>query len=151
MPTKKKTLKKNPDDKSKFQWIEELKNFNIELNDPARYLDRLKTDFFNNRIFIFTPQGDVVDLPEDSSPIDFAYSIHSDIGDHIFGAKVNGKIAPILSSLKNGDIVEIMTKKDSHPSSKWLDFSKTNIAKKNIRAYLEKHSLLSKLKSFGRS
>jgi len=143
--------KKAEDDKSKFKWIEELKNFNYELDEPQKYLEHLKTDFFNNRIFIFTPKGDVIDLPEDSSPIDFAYSIHSDIGDHIFGAKVNSKIAPILSKLKNGDIVEIITKKDSHPSSKWLEYSKTNVAKKNIRSYLEKNSLLSKLKSFGRN
>ncbi|MFA6585686.1 MAG: RelA/SpoT family protein [Candidatus Paceibacterota bacterium] len=134
-----------------FKWIEELKNFNYELDDPKNYLEHLKTDFFNDRIFIFTPMGDVVDLPEDSSPIDFAYSIHSDIGNHIFGAKVNGKIAPILSKLKNGDIIEIITKKDSHPSSKWLEFAKTNSARKNIRSYLEKNSLLSKLKSFGRN
>jgi len=148
---KEKNYKKSPDDKNKFKWIEELKDFNYELKEPKEYLEHLKTDFFNDRIFIFTPKGDVIDLPEDSSPIDFAYSIHSDIGDHIFGAKVNSKIAPILSKLKNGDIVEIITKKDSHPSSKWLEYSKTNIAKKNIRSYVEKHSLLSKLKSFGRS
>jgi GTP diphosphokinase / guanosine-3',5'-bis(diphosphate) 3'-diphosphatase len=148
---KEKKYKKNSDDKSKFKWIEELKNFNYELDDPKKYLEHLKTDFFNDRIFIFTPKGDVIDLPEDGSPIDFAYAIHSDIGDHIFGAKVNGKIAPILSKLKNGDIVEIITKKDSHPSSKWLEFSKTNQAKKNIRSYLEKNSFLSRIKSFGRS
>ena len=148
---KEKKHKKEPDDKSKFKWIEELKDFSHELDKPQKYLEHLKTDFFNDRIFIFTPKGDVIDLPEDSSPIDFAYSIHSDIGDHIFGVKVNNKIAPILSKLKNGDIVEIITKKDSHPSSKWLEYSKTNIAKKNIKSYLEKNSLLSRLKSFGRS
>lgn len=146
-----KEKKKDPDEKSKFKWIEELKDFNYELDEPKKYLEHLKTDFFNNRIFVFTPKGDVIDLPENSSPIDFAYSIHSDVGDHIAGVKVNRKIAPILSVLKNGDIVEIIIKKDAHPSSKWLDFSKTNIAKKNIRSYLEKNSLLSKLKSFGRS
>lgn len=144
--------KKNPEDeKSKFKWIEELKDFNYELNEPQKYLEHLKTDFFNDRIFIFTPQGDVVDLPEDSCPIDFAYSIHSDIGDHTSGVKVNGKIAPIFSKLKNGDIVEIATKKDAHPSSKWLEFSKTNVARKNIRSYLDKNSLLSRLKSFGKN
>ena len=72
-----------------------------------------KNGFFNDRIFIFTPKGDVMDLPEDSSPIDFAYSIHSDIGDHIFGAKINGKIVSNSFKLKNGDIVEIITKKSS--------------------------------------
>ena len=148
---KEKKQKKNIDEKSKFKWIEELKDFSHELDEPKKYLEHLKTDFFNDRIFIFTPKGDVIDLPEDSSPIDFAYSIHSDIGDHIFGVKVNNKIAPILSKLKNGDIVEIITKKDSHPSSKWLEYSKTNIAKKNVKSYLEKNSLLSRLKSFGRS
>lgn len=148
----KKYKKENSEDeKSKFKWIEELKDFNYELNEPKKYLEHLKTDFFNDRIFVFTPKGDVIDLPEDSSPIDFAYSIHSDIGDHISGVKVNSKIAPILSKLKNGDIVEIIVKKDAHPSSKWLDYSKTNIAKKNVRSYLEKNSLLSKLKAFGRS
>jgi len=72
-------------------------------------------DFFSNRIFIFTPGGDVVDLPEDSTPIDFAYSIHSDIGDHIFGAKINGKMSAIFSKLKNRDIVEIITKRTHIP------------------------------------
>ncbi len=148
---KDKKSKNAPDNKSKFKWIEELKDFNYELNEPQKYLEHLKTDFFNDRIFIFTPKGDVVDLPEDSSPIDFAYNIHSDIGDHISGVKVNGKIAPILSKLKNGDIVEIIVKKDAHPSSRWLEYSRTNIAKKNIRSYLEKNSLLSKLKSLGRN
>jgi GTP pyrophosphokinase len=93
----------------------------------------------------------VVDLPEDSSPIDFAYSIHTDIGDHISGAKINGKMSQIFSSLKNGDIVEIVNKKDSHPSSKWLEYVKTTIAKKHIKSYLEKNSLLARLKSFGRN
>jgi len=141
--------KKAIDDKLKFKWIEELKDINYSPDEPKNFIEHLKMDFFNDRIFIFTPQGDVVDLPEDSSPIDFAYSIHSDIGDHISQAKVNGKIAPILSKLKNGDIVEIITKKDSHPSSKWIDYAKTSVAKKNIRSYLEKNSLLSKLKTFG--
>ena len=90
-------------------------------------------------------------MPVDSTPIDFAYSIHSDIGDHTSGAKINGKMSQIFSKLKNGDIVEIIKKKDSHPSSKWLEYVKTTIAKKHIKSYLEKHSLLSKLKSFGRS
>jgi len=148
---KDKNYKKDADEKSKFKWMEELKDFNYELEKPKKYLEHLKTDFFNDRIFIFTPKGDVIDLPENSSPIDFAYAIHSDIGDHISGAKVNGKIAPILSRLKNGDIVEITTKKDAHPSSKWLENSKTNVAKKNIRSYLEKNSLFSKLKSLGKN
>ncbi|MFZ2150352.1 MAG: RelA/SpoT family protein [Minisyncoccia bacterium] len=139
------------DNKSKFKWVEELKELNYYPNDPSKFIDHLKKDFFNDRIFIFTPQGDVIDMPEDSCPLDFAYSVHSDIGNHTFGAKVNGKMSPIFSKLKNGDIVEIATKKDSHPSSKWLEYVKTTVARKHIKSYLEKNSLLSKLKSFGKS
>ncbi|KKR43880.1 MAG: PpGpp synthetase/hydrolase Rel [Parcubacteria group bacterium GW2011_GWF1_40_6] len=143
--------KKVRDDKDKFKWIEELKELKYSPDDPKNFFNHLKMDFFNDRIFIFTPQGDVIDMPEDSTPIDFAYSIHSDIGDHTSGAKINGKMSPIFSKLKNGDIVEISTKKDAKPSSKWLETVKTSIAKKHIKSYLEKNSLLSRLKSFGRS
>jgi len=146
-----KGIKRTLDDKDKFKWIEELKELNYMPGDPKSFLDHLKMDFFNNRIFVFTPKGDVIDLPEDSTPLDFAYSIHSDIGNHTFGAKVNNKMMTIFSKLKNGDIVEITTKKDSKPSGKWLDYVKTTIAKKHIRSYLEKNTLLSKLKSFGKS
>jgi guanosine-3',5'-bis(diphosphate) 3'-pyrophosphohydrolase len=139
------------DNKSKFKWIEELKDLKHMPSDPKKFLEHLKMDFFSDRIFIFTPKGDVIDLPEKSTPIDFAYTIHSDIGDHTFGAKINGKMVQITSELKNGDRVEIVTKPDAHPSSKWLDHTKTTIAKKHIKTYLEKHSLLARLKSFGRS
>lgn len=143
--------KKIKDDKDKFKWIEELKELKDAPEDSKNFINHLKMDFFNDRIFIFTPQGDVVDMPEDSTPIDFAYMIHSDIGDHTSGAKINGKMSPIFSKLKNGDIVEISTKKDARPSGKWLEYVKTALAKKHIKSYLEKNSLLSRLKSFGRS
>lgn len=142
---------KSKENKSKFEWIEELKELNYSPDKPQSFFENLKTDFFNDRIFILTPKGDVVDLPEDSSPIDFAYAIHSDIGNHISAAKVNGKMAQIFSNLKNGDIVEITYKKDANPSSKWLDHTKTTIAKKHIRSYLEKNNLLARFRSFGRS
>ncbi len=143
--------KNSKDSKSKFKWIEELKDINYVPNKPESFIEHLKMDFFNDRIFIFTPKGDVIDMPEDSSPLDFAYSIHSDIGNHTFGAKINGKMSPIFTKLKNGDIVEIIDKKDSHPSNKWLEYVKTTIAKKHIKQYLEKNSLLSRLKSFGKN
>lgn len=143
--------KKAKEDKNKFKWIEELKELNYSPDDPKKFIDHLKMDFFNDRIFVFTPKGDVIDLPDGSCPLDFAYSVHSDIGNHTFGSKINSKMSQIFTKLKNGDIVEIITKKDSRPSDKWLECVKTSIAKKHIRAYLEKHSLLSKLKSFGRS
>lgn len=138
-------------DKLKFKWIEELKGLNYSPNESNKFIEHLKMDFFSDRIFIFTPEGDIVDLPEDSTPIDFAYTIHSDIGDHISGAKINGKMSQIFSKLKNRDIVEIIKNKDAHPSSKWLEYTKTTIAKKHIKSYLEKNSLLARLRSFGRS
>src|SRR3989344_5380111 len=143
--------KKTKDDKNKFKWVEELKELKYSPDDPKKFLDHLKMDFFKDRIFIFTPKGDVIDLPEDSCPIDFAYSVHSDIGNHTSAAKVNSKMVQLFTKLKNGDIVEIVTKKDSRPSGKWLEFVKTSIAKKHIRSYLEKNRLLARLKSFGRS
>lgn len=102
------------------------------------FLEALKSDFFKNRVFVFSPKGDVVDLPLDSSPIDFAYAIHSDIGDRVFGAKVNGKLVSLDTALHNGDIVEILTKTSARPSEKWLGFAKTTVAKKHIRNALQK-------------
>jgi GTP pyrophosphokinase len=148
---KERGLRKPEDDKNKFKWIEELKDLKYAPGDPKKFIDHLKMDFFNDRIFIFTPKGDVIDLPENSTPLDFAYAVHSDIGNHTSGARINTKMSPIYSKLKNGDIVEIITKKDSKPSSKWMEYAKTSAAKKHIKSYLDKHSLLAKLKSFGRS
>ncbi len=143
--------KKAKHDKSKFEWIEELKDLKEIAIEPKKFTENLKMDFFNDRIFVFTPQGDVVDLPDSSSAIDFAYAIHSDIGNHISGAKINGKMSPFSVKLKNNDIIQIITKKDAHPSSKWLDYAKTTIAKKHVRSYLEKNesSILSRI-TFGR-
>ena len=136
-------------DKIKLKWLEELNGLNYEPNESKKFIEHLKMDFFNDRIFVFTPRGDIVDLPEGSSPIDFAYSIHSDLGDHLSGAKVNGKMIQIFSKLKNRDIVEIIEKRDAYPSKKWLEYARTAMARKHIKSYLEKHSLLNKLKSFG--
>ena len=143
--------KKLQQDKSKFKWIEELKELHYSPDEPKTFIEHLKMDFFNDRIFVFTPKGDVIDLPDGSCPIDFAYTVHSDIGEHTSAAKVNGKMVQLFTKLRNGEFVEIITKKDAHPSSKWLEFVKTTIAKKHIKQYLEKNSLVNKLKSFGRS
>jgi GTP diphosphokinase / guanosine-3',5'-bis(diphosphate) 3'-diphosphatase len=115
------------------EWIKQLAEAHNDILEPREFLSYLKEDFFEHRVFVFTPKGDVVDLPTDSSPVDFAYAIHSDIGDHLVGAKVNGKLVALGTSLKNGDIVEIQTKKTSHPSAKWLTHTKTDIAKRKIR------------------
>lgn len=98
--TAKKNTKKNlSNNKTNFEWIEQLKNLNSTPNKPERFIENLKTDFFNNRTFIFTPKGDVIDLPENSSAIDFAYAIHSEIGNHVAGVKINGKIVQCFAKL----------------------------------------------------
>lgn len=117
-------------------WIQELSKYQEEVYD-REFLENLQNDFMRHRIFVFTPRGEVVDLPTHSSPVDFAYSIHSDIGNHTHAAKVNGKMAALSTELRNGDIVEIVTKKNAKPNRKWLDFVKTALAKKQIRASLQ--------------
>jgi GTP pyrophosphokinase len=102
----------------------------------SEFTNAIKQDFFTNRIFVFTPNGDVVDLPVGATPIDFAYTIHSEIGNRMSGAKVNKKLVQLDTPLKNGDIVEINTKKNAKPSKKWLDMTKTSIAKRHIRSEL---------------
>jgi len=102
------------------------------------FMREISDDFFSHRIFIFTPKGDVIDLPIDSSPIDFAYAIHSEIGDHTSGAKVNGKLVALDKQLKNGDIVEIETKNSAHPSNKWLEYARTTLARRHIQQQLAK-------------
>jgi GTP pyrophosphokinase len=117
-------------------WVQQLAESQAEITEPQEFLENLRADFFQHRVFVFTPAGDVVDLPVDSSPIDFAYAIHSDIGNHISGAKVNGKLVSLDTKLHNGDVVEIQTKQSSKPSSKWLEFCKTGVAKRKIQASL---------------
>jgi len=115
------------------EWIRELVNYQNAHANAEETMTDIKEDFLNTRIFVFTPKGDVVDLPKGASTIDFAYSIHSDIGNHMAGVKINGKLSSLDSTLKSGDIVEILTKKNAKPHRKWLDFTKTTFAKKHIR------------------
>jgi len=117
-------------------WIKEMKEHQEGLEKPKEFIENLKRDFLGNRVFVFTPNGDVIDLPENSSPVDFAYAVHSDIGDHLSGAKVNGKLSSIETELKNGDIVEIITNKNSKPTRKWISVVKTSLAKRRIRQAL---------------
>lgn len=134
-----KAVKDMIDAKDIPNWIEELVEAQMEVSAPHEFMENLKSDFFEDRIFVFTPKGDVIDLPEGSSPIDFAYQIHTDIGDHIAGAKVNGKLASLDTKLENGDIVEIQTKHSSKPKRKWLANTKTTLAKRNIRSALNQN------------
>ncbi|TSC70412.1 MAG: GTP pyrophosphokinase [Parcubacteria group bacterium Gr01-1014_46] len=121
--------------KKATNWIQDMVDFQKEAGDD--FLEHAKKDFFEERIFVFTPIGDVMDLPKDSSVIDFAYAIHSDIGDHMSGAKVNGKFTAITTTLQNGDRVEVETKKSAKPTTKWLEYCKTTMARRRINNYLE--------------
>jgi len=118
------------------EWVKELAQAHTSADESEEYLDQLKTDFFSHRVFVFTPQSDVIDLPMGATPIDFAYAIHSDLGNRMSGARVNGKMVSLETALRNGDMVEIITKSTAHPSRKWHDIAKTNMAKKHIRAAL---------------
>ena len=131
-------------------WIDQLKELHQTVDKTDIFLQHLKMDLFQDRIFIFTPKGDVIDLPEGSSVIDFAYAIHSDVGNHAQSASVNHKMVPLHTKLKNNDIVEIITNKKANPTSKWLEYAKTTMAKKHIHNYLKSNSLLTKFRSFAK-
>ena len=121
-------------------WVQQLKNwqdhFSGQDTDAAEMIHAMKVDFFEHRIFAVTPRGDVVDLPAESTPVDFAYHIHSDVGDTCVGAKVNGSLVPLDHKLKSGDIVQILTQRGKKPSEDWLRFVKTTIALDHIRTAL---------------
>lgn len=116
-------------------WVKDLAYAQTDA-ESEEYMDTLKTDFFSHRVFVFTPKGDVIDLPIAATPIDFAYAVHSDLGNRMTGARVNGKMVSIDTALRNGDMVEIITKPSAKPSRKWHDIAKTNMARKHIRAAL---------------
>ena len=118
------------------RWLAELADAHAAIAESQAFVEGLKEDFFSHRVFVFTPQGDVVDLPISSTPIDFAYAIHTDLGDHLQGAKVNSKLVSFATTLNNGDIVEILRRDSAHPSPKWLDHVKTALARKHIRLAL---------------
>jgi GTP pyrophosphokinase len=121
-----------------LDWVQQVSGLQHQTDESTEYLEHLQMDFFKDRVFVFTPRGDVIDLPIEASPIDFAYAIHSDIGDHVSGALVNGKFVALDTPLKNGDIVEIITKKNSKPTGRWLEYARTAFAKKHIRSYIQR-------------
>lgn len=121
----------------KVAWIKELIEWQKNANQEE-FLTDLKTDFFQDRIFVFTPKGDVIELPKGATPIDFAYAIHSEIGDHAYSVKVNNKMSALNKPLSSHDVVEIETKKNAHPTSKWLNYCQTSMAKRHIKSYLQK-------------
>ena len=125
----------------KMSWLRQMVSLQKEYDDPKEFFEALKLDVFSDEVFVFTPRGDVIDLPKGSNPIDFAYHIHTEIGHHCVGAKVNGKIVPLEYKLKNGDIVSIVTNKASNgPSPDWLNTVASSATRSKIRAWFKKEN-----------
>ncbi len=122
----------------KLTWLRQLLDWQNDLKDAQEYLNTVKEDLFADEVFVFSPRGDVIDLPRGACPIDFAYRIHTDVGHRCQGAKVNGRIVPLDTHLQNGDIVEIITSKNAHPSLDWLSFVATTTSKNRIRQWYKK-------------
>ncbi|HRY52306.1 MAG TPA: RelA/SpoT family protein [Candidatus Portnoybacteria bacterium] len=126
-----------PAPEKELKWIKQLQDWQKETHAaPEEFFQSLKIDFFKDRIFVFTPMGDVIDLPEGATPLDFAYTIHSDIGQHCQGAKVDGKMVALGTTLHNGQVVEIITQKNARPSQDWLKIAKTNQALNKIKKWI---------------
>ena len=125
----------------KEKWVEELTRWQKEIQENQKHLEELKIDVFQTRIFVFTPKGDVIDLPENSTPVDFAYHVHTDLGNKCVGAMVNDQMASLDTKLNNGDVVKILIDKNRQgPSPDWLNFVKTNLAKHKIRSQVKHDS-----------
>jgi len=124
-------------------WMRQLREWQTEIGrDNDEFLDGLKIDFLKNRIFAFTPKGDIINLPEGATPIDFAYAIHSEIGNRTIGAKADGKIVPLSFKIINGQVIEILTSKEKkRPSQDWLNFVRTSGAKTHIRREIKNSNL----------
>ncbi len=122
--------------KKELLWVQQLQNWQNKFINKQDFLESIKVDFFKERIFVLTPRNDVIDLPAGSTPVDFAYHIHSELGNQCIGAKVNGKITPLDQELQSGDVVEILTQKGKKPSEDWLRFIKSSMAKKYVRSAL---------------
>ena len=123
----------------KLAWLRESLEWQQEMQDPQQFLETLKTELFEDEVYVFTPKGAIKVLPRGATPIDFAYSIHAEIGNHMTGAKINSKMVPIITEIKNGDIIEILTSENSKgPSRDWLKFVKSSQAKNRILAWFKK-------------
>ncbi len=123
-------------DEQYFIWLRQLLEFQQEVRDPQEFLQNLKVELYPEEVYIFTPKGEVKALPRDASPVDFAYAIHTDVGHRCTGARVNGKMVPLRTRLRNGDIVQVITTPGHHPSRDWLNFVVTSRARNKIKHYI---------------
>ena len=124
-------------DERTMAWLRQLVEWQQDLSDPTEFLSTLKIDLYPEEVYAFTPKGKVVVLPREATPVDFAYSIHTEIGNTCVGAKVNGKLVPLRYRLRNGDVVEILAQKGAHPSRDWLSFAKSSRARNKIKHWLK--------------
>ena len=123
-------------DEQYFIWLRQLLEFQQEVRDPQEFLQNLKIELYPDEVYIFTPKGEVKALPRDATPVDFAYAIHTDVGHQCTGARVNGKMVPLRTRLRNGDIVQVITTPGHHPSRDWLNFAVTSRARNKIKHYI---------------
>jgi guanosine-3',5'-bis(diphosphate) 3'-pyrophosphohydrolase len=123
-------------DAQRFSWLRQLLEWQKELKDPAEFLEGVKVDLFQDEVYVFTPKGDVRVFPRGATPIDFAYQIHTQLGNHVTGSRINGKMEPLRYKLRNGDVVEVLTSPHQHPGKDWLDFVGTMRARAKIRNFL---------------
>ncbi len=126
-------------DEQRLAWVRQLVEWQREMTDPNEFLSTLKIDLYPEEVYTFTPKGKVVVLPKDASPLDFAYAIHTEVGNTCVGAKVNGRMVPLRSKLRNGDIVEVVTQNGHTPSRDWLTFVKSSRARNKIKHWLNEH------------
>lgn len=123
-------------DDRRVTWLRQLVEWQREVSDPSDFLSTLKTELYTEDVYVFTPKGKLITLPRDATPIDFAYAIHTEVGHHCTGAKIEGRIVPLKYRLQNGEIVEISTQQNAHPSQDWLSFVKTSRARSKIKQWL---------------
>ncbi len=125
-----------PKDVERFSWLREILDWQKEARDPREFMRSLRVDLSEDQVYVFTPRGDVKSLPEGATPVDFAYMVHSEVGDHCAGAKVNGRLVPLTTKLRNGDTVEVITDAQRHPSRDWLKYVKSGKAIQRIKYFI---------------
>ncbi len=142
-------IKSLEEEKDHFTWIHRLVEFKEEVSDPHQFLETVKSDLFPEEVFVFTPKGEFKVFPKGATPIDFAYAIHTELGNHCAGARVNNRLVPLSYKLESGDVVEIITSKDAHPVKAWLDLAVTPRARTKIQHWLHTQEL-KKVRELGR-